>query len=303
MNKIEQRERKRKNKSFKSDYVYYLMLVPFMGLFVLFTVIPIVSSMVLSFTDYDMISTPTFVGIKNYLYMLTEDSTIFTVLKNTILFAVITGPLSYICAFLLAWLINEFRPGVRNFFSFLFYAPALVGASGYLIWQNLFSADSYGYINNFLMSLGILTEPIRWLKDPQYNMIVIMIVQLWMSMGVTFLANISGLQNVNQELYEAGAIDGIRTRWHELWYITIPSMKSILFFGAVMQIQSVFSIGPLVTVLAGYPSVNHSVDTLVSYITDVGSVSYEMGYASALSVVLFGMMALFRLVVGNVLKE
>lgn len=303
MNKIEQKERKRKNKSFKSDYVYYLMLVPFMGLFVLFTVIPIVSSMVLSFTDYDMISAPTFVGIKNYLYMLTEDSTIFTVLKNTILFAVITGPLSYICAFLLAWLINEFRPGVRNFFSFLFYAPALVGASGYLIWQNLFSADSYGYINNFLMSLGILTEPIRWLKDPQYNMIVIMIVQLWMSMGVTFLANISGLQNVNQELYEAGAIDGIRTRWHELWYITIPSMKSILFFGAIMQIQTVFSIGPLVTVLAGYPSVNHSVDTLVSYITDVGSVSYEMGYASALSVVLFGMMALFRLVVGNVLKE
>lgn len=303
MNKIEQRERKRKNKSFKSDYAYYLMLVPFMGLFVLFTVIPIVSSMVLSFTDYDMISTPTFVGVKNYLYMITEDSTIFTVLKNTVLFAVITGPLSYVCAFLLAWLINEFRPGVRNFFSFLFYAPALVGASGYLIWQNLFSADSYGYINNFLMSLGILTEPIRWLKDPQYNMIVIMIVQLWMSMGVTFLANISGLQNVNQELYEAGAIDGIRTRWHELWYITIPSMKSILFFGAVMQIQSVFSIGPLVTVLAGYPSVNHSVDTLVSYITDVGSVSYEMGYASALSVVLFGMMALFRLVVGNVLKE
>lgn len=189
--------KQKKNKLFKSDYVYYLMLVPFMGLFVLFTVIPIVSSMVLSFTDYDMISTPTFVGIKNYLYMITEDSTIFTVLKNTVLFAVITGPLSYICAFLLAWLINEFRPGVRNFFSFLFYAPALVGASGYLIWQNLFSADSYGYINNFLMSLGILTEPIRWLKDPQYNMIVIMIVQLWMSMGVTFLANISGLQNVN----------------------------------------------------------------------------------------------------------
>ncbi len=295
--------KKKKNKQFMSGYAYYLMLVPFMLFFVLFTVIPIGSSMVLSFTDYDMVSTPKFAGIKNYLYMFTEDSTIFTVLKNTLLFAIITGPLSYILAFLLAWLINDFRPGLRNFFSFLFYAPALVGASGYLIWQNLFSSDSYGYINNMLMSLGILTEPIRWLKDPQYNMIIIMIVQLWMSMGVTFLANISGLQNVNQELYEAGAIDGIRTRWHELWYITIPSMKSILFFGAIMQIQAVFSIGPLVTVLAGYPSVNHSVDTLVSYITDVGSVSYEMGYASALSVLLFGIMALFRLIVGNFLKE
>lgn len=299
MNKMKQK----KKKSLKSDYVYYLMLVPFMGFFILFTVIPIGSSIVLSFTDYDMVSKLTFVGIKNYLYMFTEDSTFFTVLKNTVLFGVITGPLSYVCAFLLAWLINEFRPALRNFFSFLFYAPALVGASGYLIWQNLFSADSYGYINNFLMSIGILTEPIRWFKDPQYNMIVIMIVQLWMSMGVTFLSNISGLQNVNQELYEAGAIDGIRTRWHELWYITIPSMKSILLFGAVMQIQTVFSIGPLVTVLAGYPSVNHSVDTLVSYINDVGTVSYEMGYASALSVVLFGMMALFRLIVGNLLKE
>lgn len=296
-------KRAKKGKTlFMSGYAYYAMLLPFLVLFVLFTVVPIISSMVLSFTDYDMISLPTFVGIKNYLYMFTEDSTIFTVLKNTLLFAVITGPLSYILAFLLAWLINEFRPAVRNLFSFLFYAPALVGASGYLIWQNLFSSDSYGYINNLLISLGLITEPIRWMKDPQYNMIVIMIVQLWMSMGVTFLANLSGLQNVNEELYEAGAIDGVRTRWHELWYITLPSMKSILFFGAVMQIQAVFSIGPLVTVLAGYPSVNHSVDTLVSYITDVGSVSYEMGYAAALSVVLFGIMALFRLLVGNFLK-
>ena len=258
--------------------------------------------MVLSFTDYDMISTPSFIGLKNYLYMITEDGTILTVLKNTMIFAIITGPLSFILSFLLAWLINEFRHGLRSFFAFLFYAPALVGGSAYLIWQNMFSGDSYGYMNNILMTLGLITEPILWFKDPKFNMTIIMIIQLWMSMGVSFLANISGLQNVSQELYEAGAIDGIRTRWHELWYITLPSMKSILFFGAVMQIQAVFSIGPIITVLAGYPSVNNSVDTLVSYITDVGSVRYEMGYAAALSVILFGLMALFRVIVGNALK-
>lgn len=296
------KSKKRKRRGLLDGPAYYLMLLPFIGLFLLFTVIPVGSSMVLSFTDYDMISTPSFIGLKNYLYMVTEDGTILTVLKNTMIFAIITGPLSFIFSFLLAWLINEFRPALRSFFAFLFYAPALVGGSAYLIWQNMFSGDSYGYMNNILMTLGLITEPILWFKDPKFNMIIIMIIQLWMSMGVSFLANLSGLQNVSQELYEAGAVDGIRTRWHELWYITLPSMKSILFFGAVMQIQGVFSVGPLVTVLAGYPSVNNSVDTLVSYITDVGSVRYEMGYASTLSVLLFGIMALFRVIVGNALK-
>lgn len=294
--------KKRQRRGLLDGPAYYLMLLPFIGLFLLFTVIPVGSSMVLSFTDYDMISTPSFIGLKNYLYMVTEDGIILTVLKNTMIFAIITGPLSFIFSFLLAWLINEFRPALRSFFAFLFYAPALVGGSAYLIWQNMFSGDSYGYMNNILMTLGLITEPILWFKDPKFNMIIIMIIQLWMSMGVSFLANLSGLQNVSQELYEAGAVDGIRTRWHELWYITLPSMKSILFFGAVMQIQGVFSVGPLVTVLAGYPSVNNSVDTLVSYITDVGSVRYEMGYASTLSVLLFGIMALFRVIVGNALK-
>lgn len=302
MQKKDRKPKQRKRRGLLDGAAYYWMLLPFMGLFLLFTVIPVGSSMVLSFTDYDMIATPSFIGLKNYLYMFTEDGTIFTVLKNTMLFAVITGPLSFVLSFLLAWLINEFSRGVRSFFAFLFYAPALIGGSAYLIWQNMFSGDSYGYINNILMSLGLITEPILWFKDPDYNMIIIMIIQLWMSMGVSFLANLSGLQNVNHELYEAGALDGIRTRWHELWYITLPSMKSILFFGAVMQIQAVFSIGPLITVLAGYPSVNYSVDTLVSYISDVGGVRYEMGYAAALSVLLFGLMALFRIVVGNAMK-
>lgn len=296
------KKKKTKKKGLLNSPAYYTMLLPFMIPFILFTVVPIFSSLVLSFTDYDTISAPVFVGLKNYLYMITEDSAILTVLKNTLLFAVVTGPLSFVFSFLLAWLINELSHGARAFFAFLFYAPALVGGSAYLIWQTLFSGDSYGYINNILMTLGLITEPIRWFKDTNYNMIIIMVVQLWMSMGVSFLANLSGLQNVNPELYEAGAIDGIRTRWHELWYITLPSMKSILFFGAVMQIQAVFSIGPLVSILAGYPSVDNSVDTLVSYITDVGSVQYEMGYASALSVLLFGMMALFRILVGNAMK-
>ena len=279
---------------------FLLLLMPFMGLFFIFTILPIVSSIVLSFTDYDMINTPRFTGLSNYLRMFTTDEVFTVAVKNTLLFSVITGPVSFFLAFLLAWLINEFRPGMRSLLAFLFYAPALIG-NVYYIWQVAFSSDSYGYANSLLLSWGLITEPILWFRDVRFSMIIVMIVQLWLSIGISFLADIAGLQNVNPELYEAGAIDGIRTRWHELWYITLPSMKSILLFGAVMQIQATFSISAVPMALAGFPSVNNSVDTLVTHLMDVGTQRYELGYAAAVSVFLFMLMALFRILVGKAL--
>ena len=281
--------------------VFYLILIPFMGLFLLFNIIPVISSMLLSLFDYDMVSTPIWNGLGNYIRMFTEDETFLKVLGNTLKFSIVAGPLSFMLAFMLAWMINEFPRPLRVFLTFIFYAPALVG-NAYYIWQVFFSSDSYGYLNNMLMTAGFITEPIDWFQRTEYNMTIILIVQLWMSMGVSFLANIAGLQNVNTDLYEAGAIDGIRTRWHELWYITMPSMKGILLFGAVMQIQAVFSVSGLITTLAGYPSVNNSVDSLVSYIADVGTTRYEMGYASALSVLLFVMVLAFRFGIGALLN-
>lgn len=248
-----------------------------------------------------MVSKPIFTGLENYIRLFTGDSTFMTVFVNTLKFAVITGPLGFLLSFVLAWMINEFNRVMRTILTFLFYAPALVG-NAYFIWQILFSGDSLGYANNLLISFGLITEPIQWFKNPEYNMTIIMVIQLWMGMGVSFLSNIAGLQNVNTELYEAGAIDGIRTRWHELWYITLPSMKDILFFSAIMQIQAVFSISTIVTTLAGYPSVNNSVDTIVSYISDVGTTRYEMGYASTISVILFMVILFFRYIVVALLK-
>lgn len=283
------------------NITFGLILIPFMGLFFLFNIIPVISSMVLSLFDYDMVSSPIFTGLGNYIRMFTQDETFLKVLGNTLKFSIVAGPLSFMLAFMLAWMINEFPRPVRVLLTFIFYAPALVG-NAYYIWQVFFSSDSYGYLNNMLMNMGLITEPIDWFQRTEYNMTIILIVQLWMSMGVSFLANIAGLQNVNSDLYEAGAIDGIRTRWHELWYITMPSMKNILLFGAVMQIQAVFSVSGLITTLAGYPSVNNSVDTLVSYISDVGTARYEMGYASALSLLLFVMVLAFRFGIGALLN-
>lgn len=280
---------------------FYLFLIPFMGTFFVFNILPVLSSMILSLFDYDMISNPIFIGFENYIRMFANDDVFTKVIGTTFKFAIIAGPVSYMLAFLLAWMINEFPKAVRVFLTFVFYVPSLVGNAIY-IWQVMFSGDSYAYINNFLISFGFITEPIQWFQNENYNFTIILIIQLWMSMGTSFLANIAGLQNVNIELYEAGAIDGIRTRWHELWYITLPSMKSILLFSAVMQIQAVFSASSLMQSLAGYPSVNNSVDTLVSYITDIGTVRYEMGYASALSVFLFIVILIVRYLIGGLLN-
>ena len=281
--------------------LFVIFILPFMLFFFLFNMLPVLASFVLSFFDYDMVSSPIFTGLANYIRMFTADEIFLKTLGNTLKFSIVAGPISYILAFGLAWMINEFPHFIRVILTFIFYAPALVG-NAYFIWQIFFSSDSYGYLNNLLISFGFIIEPITWFQDPEYNMTIILIVQLWMSMGVSFLANIAGLQNVNEELYEAGAIDGIKTRWHELWYITLPSLKSILLFSAVMQIQSVFSVSTVITTLAGYPSVDNSVDTLVPYISDIATSRYEMGYASALSVILFLIVLMFRFGIGALLK-
>ena len=277
------------------------MLAPFLIFFCLFTIIPIFSSIYLSFTSYDMLSTPKFIGIGNYERMFVFDDVFGIVVKNTLVFAIIAGPIGFLLAFVLAWFVNEFSPAVRTVLSFMFYTPSLVGG-GLFIWQVLFSGDAYGYLNSMLLSVGLITEPITWLKTPQYLMPIVIIVQLWQSMGVSFLANISGLQNVSRDMYEAGAIDGIRNRWQELRYITLPSMSTMLLFSAVMQIQSSFSVSAIAVTLAGYPSKSNAVDTIVSLMQDMATVRYELGYASAIAVVLFIMMVTTRLLVGKILS-
>lgn len=295
-------EIKSKQMSFKESIPYYTLIAPFLLMFVLFTVLPIVASVVLSFFSFDMINTLKFIGLDNYLRLLLDDQIFMLTFKNTIILAVVTGPAGFLLSFVLAWFINEFSPMVRTILSFLFYCPSLVG-NALFIWQVAFSSDSYGYINSALLSMGFIREPIAWLTNASYIMPIVIIVQLWSSMGVSFLANISGLQNVNGELYEAGAIDGIRNRWQELWYITLPTMQHMLLFSAVMQIASAFSISSIATSLAGYPSVNYAVDTIVSYLSDVGGTRYEMGYASAMSVVLFAIMYLARWLIGKALSK
>ena len=285
----------------KSRWQLWVLAGPFLLLFFLMTVVPVLSSIVLSFTSFDMVSMPSFTGFANYIRMFLHDDIFPTVFKNTILLAILTGPAGFILSFVLAWFINEFKPLARTIFSFMFYAPSLAG--GVFIWQIAFSSDAYGYVNSLLLSFGIIQEPITWLSSSSWIVPIVVMVQIWSGLGVSFLANLSGLQNVNNELYEAGALDGIRNRWQELWYITLPGMKHMLLFSAVMQIAGSFSISGIIQQLAGYPTVNYAADTIVSYLSDVGNVKYEMGYASALSVILFLMMIITRAVTNRLLNK
>lgn len=296
-------KKKKYRNSFGGSEVSMLVIaLPFLILFFIMTVLPVLASLVLSFCSYDTLSSPKWAGLDNFLRMFVTDDMFSTVAANTIIFAVITAPAGFLLSYVLAWFINEFNPSVRSFLSFLFYAPNLVG-NAYFIWQTAFSADSYGYVNSLLLSVGLLNEPVQWLTTPDYIVPIIIAVTIWSSMGVSFLADIAGLQSINVSLFEAGAIDGIRNRWQELWYITLPSMKEILLFGAVMQIASSFSIGPVITTMCTYPTVNNCADTIVMYLDDIAHTRMEMGYAAAISIFLFALMAIFRGLIGKLLSS
>ena len=275
--------------SLRKDMPSYLMLAPYFILFFLFTVLPVLASIVLSFTDFNMLEWPEFTGWTNYIRLLVNDDLFIVALKNTLIFAVITGPVSYLMCLLFAWIINEFSGKLRAFLTLIFYAPSICG-NAYMIWQIILTGDRYGFLNGILLEWDIINEAIIWMKTEKYVMPMLIVVQLWLSLGTGFLSFIAGLQTVDKTLYEAGVLDGIKNRWQELWYITLPAMKPQLMFGAVMQITQSFAIADISIQLAGNPSVNYAGATVVTHLLDYGTVRFEMGYASAIATILFLLM-------------
>lgn len=289
-------------KDVKRDRHAYVLLAPYVILFLLFTVLPVVISIFFSFTSFNMLESPSWVGWENYSKLLWNDDVFLIGLKNTMIFAVITGPVSYIACFIFAWLINELKPKVRAFMTLVFFAPSISG-NVFFIWQIIFSGDSYGIMNGLLMKTGIIYEPILWLQNTKYMLAIIIIVQLWLSLGTSFLAFIAGLQTVDRTLYEAGAVDGIKNRWQEVWFITLPSMRPQLMFGAVIQITSSLAVADVAMALAGFPSVQYGAHTIVTHLVDYGTIRFEMGYASAIATVLFILMLGSNLAVQKLLKR
>lgn len=293
--------RNRRRLWLKRESANLVLLTPFTVLFTLFTLVPIGAAMVLSFFYFNMTTAPTFVGFDNYVRLFFDDNVFLIALRNTAIFAMITGPLSYILSFTVAWLINEFNRTVRTILTLIFYLPSLAG-NVYFVWTYIFSGDSYGFLNSVLMKLG-MSDPIQWLTDTKFMMPVVIVVILWLSMGTGFLSFVAGLQSLDRELFEAAAIDGLPNRFAELWYVTLPQMGPQLLFGAVMQISTSFAIGYECMNLTGFPSTDYATQTLVLHILDFGQIRFEMGYACAVAVILFALMLLMWTLINKLLSK
>ena len=286
----------------KNNKTAYFMLAPFMLLFIIFTVLPVVLSIFLSLTDFNMLQMPHFLGIDNYMRLFLDDEIFILAIQNTLIFAAITGPVSYILALLVAWFINELPPKIRAVVTLVFYAPSISG-NAYLIWKTLFSSDSYGWANAVLIKYGILTEPILWFQDADFVMPLCIVVALWTSLGTAFLSVIAGFQTIDRSMYEAAAVDGIKNRWQELWYITLPTMRPQLMFGAVLAITNSFGFGAVVDALCGFPSVDYAAHTIMHHLSDYGGARYEIGYASAIAVILFIIMFSSNIIIKKMLSK
>ena len=278
------------------------MLAPFFILFIIFTVLPVFLSMILSLTNFNMLELPDWQGLSNYTRLFLEDDIFLLACQNTLIFASVTGPVSYLLSLLIAWFINELPPKVRAVVTLVFYAPSISG-NVYLIWKTLFSSDSYGWANATLIDLGLITSPILWFENADYVMPLCIVVALWTSLGTAFLSFIAGFQTIDRSMYEAAAVDGIKNRWQELWYITLPTMRPQLMFGAVLAITNSFGFGAVVDALCGFPSVDYAAHTIMHHLNDYGGTRFEVGYASAIAVILFIIMFASNIVIKKALAK
>lgn len=269
--------------------VSYLFVLPYMIVFFIFTVLPVLVALMFSFTSYNIVETPKFIGFDNFIRLFFKDSLFLIGVKNTLILAAVLGPASYMISLLFAWIINELSPKLRAIVTLVFYAPSISG-NAYLIWLVMFSSDDYGYVNSLLTKIGVIQQPILWLQNTSYILPIVIIVSLWVSLGTSFLSFIAGFQGIDTSYYEAGTVDGIKNRWQELWFITLPLIKPQMMFSAVMSITAAFGVGQLITALCGYPTNGYAAHTIMNHLTDYGTIRFEMGYASAIATLLFFMM-------------
>lgn len=286
----------------KVNWMFYVMMAPFLIFFFTFSIYPVFKAIWYSFTDYNILEKANWVGLKNYSELILHDTIFIKAIQNTFVVAIFVGPLGYLLSFLIAWLINELPHWLGTLMTIIFYTPSMAGGA-MVIFSLLFANDSNGYVNAYLIKFGIINEPIYWLSNEKTILPLCIIVSVWMSLGVGFLSFVAGVKNVQEDQYEAAAIDGIKNRWQELWFITLPNMKPQLLFGAVMSITGSLSVGGIMDSLVGFPSPNYASHTIVNHLNDYGLIRLEMGRASAIAFILFVLMVVSNLLVQKLLRK
>ena len=286
------------HRKYQKNIIGYGFLLPFLVMFMIFIVIPIVWGFFISFTSYDLMTEMKWVGFQNYITLFTEDDLFIVALKNTLRFALISGPIGFIASFFFAWVIDQL--GHKTLFAMAFYIPSIMSSLAVsVVWLSLFSSNRTGIINNLLLEMGFIDEAISWTIDPKYVMPLVIFISVWMSMGTGFLTNLAGLSTIDRRIYEAGMIDGVQNRFEELILLTLPQMKPQLYFNGIMAIVNSLNVYDLVTQIAGSESADNCALTLTQHMYDYGFVRFELGYASAISVVIM----IISIVFGQVVRK
>ena len=215
---------KRRKRLSRNDLISYALLSPYLMLFSVFILVPVIMTVGLSFTNFDVINTPKANGITNYVYLFTQDTVFMKfVLPNTFLYAIVVGVGGYVLSFLIAWMLAQIQALPRTLLSLCIYVPSMLGQVFIgVIWRTVFSGDQGGWMNAILLQLGWIDQPIQFLLTGDYFMLIMIVVSLWSSMGIGFLSMISGILNINREIYEAAYIDGLRNRFQDRAHQSAP---------------------------------------------------------------------------------
>ena len=265
------------------SFTPYLFLTPALLVILVFVVYPMVAVIFYSFTSYDIITPPKWIGLKNFQDLIV-DSNFWLALRNSLVYLIVT-PVLIVLSIILAIIVNRKLPGI-NLFRGLYYIPAISGSIAVgIIWRWIFDAQG-GMLNGVLIWLGLLKEPVQWLATPSLTIPIAMLLTIWMGMGYYMMIFLAGLQNIPEELYDAALIDGCNS-WQKHFYVTLPGLRPQVTMVLVVSSLAAMEVFNEIYVLFGQlGGIMNSGFTMVFYMWYKAFRLQHAGYASAIAIAL-----------------
>lgn len=260
----------------------YLFLTPALLVIAVFLLYPIGAVVYYSFTDYNIITPPEWVGLRNYQQLM-QDSLFWKALRNSFIYLLVTPTLIFLSV-VLAIIVNRKLPGI-NAFRTLFFIPVISGSIAVgIAWRMML--DTNGIINSILISMGVFKEPVQWLAEQAYTLPIAMMLTTWLGLGYYMMIFLAGLQNIPEELYDAAVIDGCNA-WQKHWHVSLPGLRPQITFVAVISSLAALQVfNEIFTLTGGLGGVNFSGLTMVFYLWRQAFRLNHAGMASAIAMVL-----------------
>lgn len=270
----------------------YLFLAPALIIIGVFILYPTAAVLFYSFTDYDIVRPPQWVGLRNFIELF-QDPIFYKALLNSFIYLLVT-PTLIILSIILAIAVNRPLRGI-NAFRALYYVPVISGTIAVgIAWRWLFDYNG-GLVNGLLLSTGILKEPVQWLADPAFTLPIAMLLTVWIGLGYYMMVFLAGLQNIPEELYDAAVIDGCNGI-QKHWYVTLPGLRpQIVFVAVISSLAAIEVFNEIFVITGGLGGILNSGVTLVFYLWRQAFRLQHAGYASAIAIVLLAITLVFSI--------